>query len=148
MDLAIQQSIDVDSASVLRVRWHPKINHIGYSRSDGRIVIGCDGSRSLGGLLNVDTGRGLKRKKYKSASSIADVKKIITPHALPLFRDESTSSSFAKIRQDPKRSYKPEIPISTNENGRIKCHGSTLSSYIAKNLALAKKTNEQSQDNK
>jgi WD40 repeat protein len=144
--LETQMSIDVDDASVIRVRWHPKINHIGYSCSDGRVVVGCDKVRSIGGLLRADAGRGVKRKKYKPAGGVMDIKKIITPHALPLFREDSTSSSFAKIRQDPKKSYKPEIPISANENGRIKVHGSTLSSYVARNLALAKKTDQTQED--
>lgn len=147
IDLATQQSTEIEGASVLRVRWHPRINHIGYSCSDGRLIVACDKRRSIGGLLSTDAGRGLKRKKYIPGSGVTDIKKIITPHALPLFREEPSSSSFAKIRQDPKRSYKPEIPISSNENGRIKSHGSTLSSYIAKNLALAKKT-DQSGDEK
>uniref|UniRef100_A0A6G1S307 Gastrulation defective protein 1 n=1 Tax=Aceria tosichella TaxID=561515 RepID=A0A6G1S307_9ACAR len=143
-DLTTKQSIDFEDASVLRVRWHPKINHIGYTCSDGRLIVACDKMRSIGGLLSTDAGRGLKRKKYIPSGGITDTKRIITPHALPLFKEEPTSTSFAKIRQDPKRSYKPEIPISANENGRIKSHGSTLSSYIAKNLALAKKTTEES----
>lgn len=140
-DLTTQSSIETPETSVTRASWHPKINHIGYSCSNGRVFIAHDTKRSIGGLLTVaQSGRGTKRKKYISSnyqsSSTGVIQRNITPHALPLFRDDQSGQSFAKIRQDPKRSYKPEMPAPCARQGdRIKPAGSTLSSYIAKNIA-------------
>lgn len=129
-DLSTKTSIESPS-SVIRSQWHPKINHIAYSCSDGTINVTYDKSKSLGGFLSA--GRGLKRKKYVRSQDA--VKKIITPHSLPLFREDQ-ATSFAKIRQDPKRSYKPEMPVSgESQGGRVKPAGSTLSSYVARNIA-------------
>lgn len=135
-DLSTRQSLDVEGASVLRVLWHPKINHIAYSCTNGQICVAYDKRRSMGGFL-VDNERGMRgtkrRKKYvpmsggfTSSTSI----KIITPHALPLFRDDQSSSS-----SNTKRSYKPELRASDGQDGRVKPAGSTLSSYIARNIA-------------
>lgn len=135
-DLPIVHAIDTPDASVIRVDWHPKINHIGYSCSNGLVNVLFDNERSLDGLLATSLSggsKGMKRKKYVSHTIESQaIKKIITPHSLPLFRDDPSSTSFAKIRQDPRRSYKPEIPTS---DSRIKPAGSTLSSYIARNIA-------------
>lgn len=116
-ELAIKLSIDVPGASVIRSKWHPKINHIGYSCSNGALFITYDKTKSLGGFLQAEdaVNRGLKRKKYQSqrnvsSSSSTMFKKIITPHSLPMFKEDQSSDSFAKIRQDPKRSYKPQCP--------------------------------------
>lgn len=136
-NLPTAHSIEVPDASVIRVEWQPKINHIGYSCSNGLLNVLYDDKRSLGGLLAMRDAdgnpTGTKRKRYVSqAVESQAVKRIITPHSLPLFRDDPSAKSFAKIRQDPRRSYKPEIPVS---DSRIKPAGSTLSSYIARNIA-------------
>lgn len=116
-ELSIKHTIDVPGASVIRSKWHPKINHIGYSCSNGALFICYDKTKSIGGFLGAEDAinRGLKRKKYQSqrdiSSSSTAIKKIITPHSLPMFKEDQVSTSFAKIRQDPKRSYKPQLPM-------------------------------------
>lgn len=144
-NLEIANTIEMPSGvSVVSSKWHPKINHIGFSCSNGTILLTYDKKRSMGGLMQAESGlneRGTKRKKYVSqrgnyATSASSIKRIITPHSLPLFREDTSASSFAKIRQDPKLSYKPEVPVAgANQGGRVKPAGSTLSSYIAKNIA-------------
>lgn len=142
LDLTTQQSLDVEGSSVLRVRWHPKINHIGYSCTNGQFFIAYDKQKSMGGFMKANMGHGMKRKKYnQSGVYVTDTKRIIAPHALPVSRDDSSSSSNLK------RSYKPELPASANEKGRVRSDGATLSSYIAKNLALAKKKDQQPKNN-
>lgn len=138
-DLTTKSSIQVpEGTSVIRSQWHPRINHIGYSCSNGTFYLAYDKYRSLGGcsITGMSTNKGKKRQKYTSqVSTTTSIKKIITPHSLPMFRDDKTTS-FSKIRQDPKKSYKPEVPIAgASQGGRIKPAGSTLSSYIAKNIA-------------
>lgn len=92
--LSIKDTIDVPGASVIRSRWHPKINHIGYSCSNGALFVAYDKTRSLGGFLGAEEAaiRGLKRKKYQSQREMFSTamvnKKIITPHSLPLFKED------------------------------------------------------------
>lgn len=178
-NLASRRSLGIGAgASVLRVRWHPKINHLAYTSSDGQVHVTYDSQRSLGGgfalLLSESAAsagqqRGRKRKNFAydtiagaASSGAAEaaasnsgqaIKRIITPHALPLFRDDANnksgsgansggaafaSATASRMRSDPKRSYKPEAPASASQGGRaaaVKPAGSTLSSYIARSLA-------------
>ena len=55
-------------------------------------------------------------------------------------RVRKLSSIRAKERKDPVKSHRPELPLtgSTGAGGRLASHGSTLSSYIVKNIALQK----------
>lgn len=129
-DLSIKQSIESSSGetSIIRARWHPKINHIGYSCSSGSCFVAYDKRRSIGGFLTVAFSRGSKRKKYVSQRNHNQaITKIITPHALPLFKEDN---------QTKKKQYKPDMPNpNANQDGRIMAAGSTLSSYIARNIA-------------
>lgn len=160
--LQTQSSLEMKpGVNVIRSRWHPKINHLGFSCSDGMVNISYDKRRSMGGLLDLDpsTGnnniynsnnqnnkRGLnRRKKYMAgpgsgeSSFVLKTNKIITPHSLPLFREDSA-------RKDPRRAYRPEMPAgaggASGSRGQVAglgqqslSAGSTLSSYIARNLA-------------
>lgn len=55
-------------------------------------------------------------------------------------RVRKLSAIRAKDRRDPIKSHRPELPLtgSTGAGGRLASHGSTLSSYIVKNIALQK----------
>lgn len=54
-------------------------------------------------------------------------------------RQRSTRKQLEKDRLDPKKSHKPEPPVSgPGRGGRVAAHGGTLSSFIVKNIALDK----------
>ena len=59
---------------------------------------------------------------------------IITPHALPMFKEErhkSTRKLEEKDRKDPVKSHQPDLPLTkSGTGGRVASGGSTLSSYI------------------
>lgn len=121
--LDIKENIKSDGASVIRSRWHPRINHLAFTCSDGSLTVAFDREKSQNGALQA--GRSRKRKHWSDMSGQTVAKKIITPHALPLFREATTT----------KQAYKPELLTGANQGGRVKPAGSTLSSYVARNLA-------------
>jgi hypothetical protein len=84
-----------------------------------------------------------KPAKRKTAANLFTNSQIINPHSLPMFKQErvrNLHSARAKDRRDPVKSHRPELPLTgnTGAGGRLASHGSTLSSYIVKNIALQK----------
>ncbi|XP_053154619.1 WD repeat-containing protein 70 isoform X2 [Hemicordylus capensis] len=130
--------IDVTDASVVRCLWHPKLNQIMVGTGNGLAKVYYDPIKSQRGakLCVVKT----KRKERQAETLTQDY--IITPHALPMFREprqRSTRKQLEKDRLDPMKSHKPEPPVAgPGRGGRVGTHGGTLSSYIVKNIALDK----------
>lgn len=89
---------------------------------------------------------------------------VITPHALPLFRQERRKTSrkqMEKDRLDPIKSKRPDLPITSGQGkllsnkylfhtfvefffigGRVASSGGTLSSYVIRNLGLSKRVDD------
>ncbi|XP_035523698.1 WD repeat-containing protein 70 [Morone saxatilis] len=130
--------IEVTNASVIRCLWHPKLNQIMVGTGNGLAKVYYDPVRShRGAKLCVVKSQ---RKEKQAETLTQDY--IITPHALPMFREarqRSTRKQLEKDRLDPKKSHKPEPPVSgPGRGGRVAAHGGTLSSFIVKNIALDK----------
>ncbi|KAF7666291.1 hypothetical protein LDENG_00114040 [Lucifuga dentata] len=130
--------IEVTNASVVRCLWHPKLNQIMVGTGNGLAKVYYDPVKShRGAMLCVVKS---KRKEKQAETLMQDY--IITPHALPMFREarqRSTRKQLEKDRLDPKKSHKPEPPVSgPGRGGRVAAHGGTLSSFIVKNIALDK----------
>ncbi|XP_061119183.1 WD repeat-containing protein 70-like [Conger conger] len=130
--------IEVSNASVVRCLWHPKLNQIMVGTGNGLAKVYYDPVKSQRGakLCVVKS----KRKEKQAETLTQDY--IITPHALPMFREarqRSTRKQLEKDRLDPLKSHKPEPPVSgPGRGGRVAAHGGTLSSFIVKNIALDK----------
>lgn len=130
--------IEVTDASVIRCLWHPKLNQVMVGTANGLAKVYYHPVKSQRGakLCVVKT----KRKARQSQTVTQDY--IITPHALPMFREprqKSTRKQLEKDRLDPVKSHKPEPPVSgPGRGGRVGTHGGTLSSFIVKNIALDK----------
>ncbi|XP_069483250.1 WD repeat-containing protein 70 isoform X1 [Ambystoma mexicanum] len=130
--------IEVTDASVVRCLWHPKLNQIMVGTGNGLAKVYYDPVKSQRGakLCVVKT----KRKDKQAETLTQDY--IITPHALPMFREprqRSTRKQLEKDRLDPLKSHKPEPPVAgPGRGGRVGTHGGTLSSFIVKNIALDK----------
>ncbi|XP_040276894.1 WD repeat-containing protein 70 [Bufo bufo] len=130
--------IAVTDASVVRCLWHPKLNQIMVGTGNGLAKVYYDPFQSQRGakLCVVKT----KRKARQAETLTQDY--IITPHALPMFREprqRSTRKQLEKDRLDPLKSHKPEPPVAgPGRGGRVGTHGGTLSSFIVKNIALDK----------
>uniref|UniRef100_A0A8C5DXC0 WD repeat-containing protein 70 n=2 Tax=Gouania willdenowi TaxID=441366 RepID=A0A8C5DXC0_GOUWI len=130
--------IEVTNASVVRCLWHPKLNQIMVGTGNGLAKVYYDPIKSQRGAMLCVVKTKLKEKHAEALTQ----EYIITPHALPMFREarqRSTRKQLEKDRLDPKKSHKPEPPVSgPGRGGRVAAHGGTLSSFIVKNIALDK----------
>jgi len=131
--------LEISKSSVVRTLWHPKLNQIFMSTSGGDIRVFYDPEKSHRGM----TLCAMKPMKRNTGGEFFSTRQIINPHALPIYKQDrvrSLASTRAKLRKDPVKSHRPQLPLpgNTGMEGRIGAHGSTLSSYIVKNIALQK----------
>ncbi|XP_008324096.1 WD repeat-containing protein 70 [Cynoglossus semilaevis] len=130
--------IEVTNASVVRCLWHPKLNQIMVGTGNGLAKVYYDPVKSHR-YVHCCKKKKKKLLKEKHAETLTQ-DYIITPHALPMFREarqRSTRKQLEKDRLDPRKSHKPEPPVSgPGRGGRVAAHGGTLSSFIVKNIAL------------
>ncbi|KAK7898644.1 hypothetical protein WMY93_019497 [Mugilogobius chulae] len=108
--VVLARTIRVET-SVVRCLWHPKLNQIMVGTGNGLVKVYYDPVKSYRGakLCLAKT----KRKEKHTEMLAQDY--IITPHALPMFREarqRSTKKQLEKDRLDPKKSHKPEPPVS------------------------------------
>lgn len=133
--------IAVTESHIIKTIWHPKLNQILVGCGDGTIKAFYDERRSLRGakLCVVKTYRKKKQTEFGGAQAI------ITPHALPMFRQEKSRSlrkQQEKDRLDPIKSKRPDLPITSGQGGRVASSGGTLSSYVIRNLGLSKRVDD------
>ncbi|XP_040581349.1 gastrulation defective protein 1 homolog [Lepeophtheirus salmonis] len=133
--------MDLGKTHVIRSNWHPKLNQIIVGCGDGNVRVFYDPDRSINGAkLCV-----VKKKSSANARSAAFVEdqQIITPYALPLFRQErqkSTRKQAEKARKDPVKSRRPDLPLGMKgTGGRVTSGGSTLHSWMAKQISVKNK---------
>ncbi|XP_063227176.1 gastrulation defective protein 1 homolog [Bacillus rossius redtenbacheri] len=131
----------VCDSHVIKTQWHPKLNQIFVGCGNGMVKVYYDNARSLRGakLCVVKT-----RRKVKQVEVVAG-QQILTPHALPMFRQEKPKSvrkQLERDRQDPIKSRRPDLPISSGQGGRVASSGGTLSSYVIRNLGLSKRVED------
>ncbi|KAI0670109.1 transcription factor [Trametes maxima] len=129
------KDLEVDSTPV-KVFWHSKINQILTGLSNGQICVLYSPDTSVNGaklLLN----KGPPRKAtIEDMSDAVAAPTIITPHALPMFRDSelgrSTKRKRDKERMDPRKSHRPELPVTgPGRGGRV---GASATQHVVQNL--------------
>ncbi|KAG8906218.1 hypothetical protein FRB99_007364 [Tulasnella sp. 403] len=133
--LEIEKRVDfAPGESVVRVVWHSKINQILCGLSTGSIRLLYSPTNSINGaklLLN----KSRKKATIESFSSSLLQPHIITPHALPMFRDDAerpTKRKRDKDRDDPRKTKKPMPPISgPGRGGRV---GASATQHVVQNL--------------
>ncbi|XP_065285901.1 WD repeat-containing protein 70 [Dermacentor albipictus] len=130
------------SAPVARVIWHARLNQILAGLACGEVRLLYDTAHSHhGALLCVS-----KAARAKAAPQGLTQAQVLTPHALPLFREErprSTRKRLEKARKDPVLSQRPDLPVTgPGQGGRIASAGNTLSSYIVRNLGTTKRVDD------
>lgn len=133
--------IPVTNSHIVKTLWHPKMNQLFVGCGDGTIKGYYDEKRSMRGakLCIVKTYR--KKKQVEMGGSV----QVITPHALPMFRQEKSRSlrkQMEKDRLDPVKSRRPDLPITSGQGGRVASSGGTLSSYVIRNLGLSKRVDD------
>lgn len=140
-DFRLINSIPVASSHIVSTLWHPKLNQIFVGSGSGEIVCLYDEKKSLRGA-KLCVSKTYRKKKHVE---MVGTTQVITPHALPLFREEKTRSNRRKIekaRADPVKSKRPDMPITTGQGGRLASSGGTLSSYVIRNLGLSKRVDD------
>lgn len=108
------QKIAVTEAHVIKTLWHPKLNQIFVGCGNGAIKCYYDERRSLRGAKLCVT----KTYRKKKQAEIMGVTQVITPHVLPMFRQEKSRSSRKKMekeRLDPVKSRRPDLPITSGQ---------------------------------
>ncbi|KAG7199462.1 hypothetical protein KM043_014088 [Ampulex compressa] len=130
--------IDVTNSHVIKTLWHPKLNQIFVGCGNGTVKVYYDSKKSMRGAKLCVFKTHMKQKHIE----IMSTQQIITPHALPLFRQDRPKSirkQMEKDRLDPVKSRRPDLPITSGQGGRVASSGGTLSSYVIRNLGLSKR---------
>lgn len=134
-------TINVTNAHTIATIWHPKLN---------QIFVGC-GNGTIKGYYNPEKSmRGatlcaFKVKRKVKQMEVLSVRQIISPHVLPMFRQEKTKTTKKRLEKDrlnPVKSRQPDLPISQGCGGRLAMSGGTLSSYVIRNLGLSKRVED------
>jgi hypothetical protein len=132
----VVRELEVDSTPV-KVLWHSKINQIVTGLSNGEIHVLYSPLTSLNGAkLLLSKGPPRKRTVEDMSDALA-APNIITPHALPMFRDNEgmrpgSKRKREKERMDPKKSKRPELPVTgPGRGGRV---GASATQHVVQNL--------------
>lgn len=130
--------ITVAESSVVRCIWHPKLNQIVIGCSDGKARLFYDPEKSHRGAMLCMVKQPRKSKQVLALAS----QQIITPYALPMFKETKSTSTKKfeeKVRKDPIRSKRPDLPMTgPGEGGRLGVKGATLAQYVAQSLVKRK----------
>lgn len=135
------RKVQVARSHIVKLFWHPKLNQIFVSTGNGLIKCYYDDRRSLRGA----TLCASKIHRKAQQSEVVSIQQVITPHTLPLFRQERRKTSrkqMEKDRLDPIKSKRPDLPITSGQGGRVASSGGTLSSYVIRNLGLSKRVDD------
>ncbi|GAA5799309.1 hypothetical protein HPULCUR_004720 [Helicostylum pulchrum] len=115
-NLEVKESINVTQSSVVKVLWHPRLNQIMTGSADGIVTVFYSPTHSTrGAKLCV-----VKAAKTRAVDDYEINRPIITPHALPMFKDEEPRASKRKrdkLRKDPVASHRPDLPVSGHGKG-------------------------------
>ncbi|KAI0034903.1 transcription factor [Vararia minispora EC-137] len=142
-DLSAVKELELDATPVV-VQWHPKINQaplierpqIVVGLTNGQISVLYSPQTSLNGaklLMN----KGPPRKiTVEDMSDALAAPTILTPHALSMFKDgdeiKGTKRKREKDRQDPRKSRRPELPVTgPGRGGRV---GASATQHVVQNL--------------
>ena len=130
--------LHLSDSSIVRSLWHPKLNQIVATCADGKIKMLFDEKRSLRGAC-LCVVRPIRKVKQQD---VMFAERIITPFALPMFKEErqrSTKIQLEKMRQDPKKTKRPDLPMAgPGSGGRIAKQGATLHQWVIQNLEIRK----------
>ncbi|XP_025152889.1 gastrulation defective protein 1 homolog isoform X2 [Harpegnathos saltator] len=134
----VVNQISVTNSHVIKTLWHPKLNQVFVGCGNGIVKVYYDPKKSMRGAKLCVVKTHTKQKHIE----IMSTQQIITPHALPLFRQDrpkSVRKQMEKDRLDPVKSRRPDLPITSGQGGRVASSGGTLSSYVIRNLGLSKR---------
>lgn len=134
-NLEIVKTLAVDATPV-KVVWHSKINQIVTGLSNGTIVVLYSPETSLNGAKLLLSKGPPRKVTVEDMSDALAAPTILTPHALPMFRDmdpgHGTKRKREKDRLDPRKSRRPELPVTgPGKGGRV---GASATQHVVQNL--------------
>ncbi|KAG6371641.1 transcription factor [Boletus reticuloceps] len=135
-DLSVVKELEMESTPV-KVIWHSKINQIVTGLSNGTISVLYSPETSAHGAKLLLSKGAPKRPTIEDMSDALAAPAILTPHALPMFKDgdgivKGTKRKREKDRQDPRKSRRPELPVTgPGKGGRV---GASATQHIVQNL--------------
>jgi len=153
-DFEVVETVDMAS-TIVRVVWHSKINQVRAKEYEKfflmrwvQIVTGmANGQISVlySPLTSTNGAKLLANKAPPRKAAIEDMSAallaptILTPHALPMYRDGDAVSGLAgtkrkreKDRADPRKSRRPELPVSgPGRGGRV---GASATQHVVRHL--------------
>ncbi|KAL0484142.1 WD repeat-containing protein [Acrasis kona] len=139
------KSIDEEKVvnSIIGIIWHPNINQMLLSCSDGTIRVGYDEEVSRKGAL-ISMSKAVKKRNIDDVDMSAPV--IHAPFALPMFKKEpSKRRQEEKARKDPIKSKRPSDAPSNGPG-----HGGNVSDnmthMLMKQMGVVKKATEWQED--
>lgn len=122
-----ERRISVGEQSIIRVLWHPRINQLAVGSSSGLISVLYSPRSSINGALLPLSKLG--KTSAPHIDSFADTSLppvIITPHSLPMFREENRLGAGSgkrkreRERNDPVKTMKPKEPMNgPGHGGRV-----------------------------
>eukprot|EP00057_Strongylocentrotus_purpuratus_P026398 XP_011680872.1 PREDICTED: WD repeat-containing protein 70 isoform X4 [Strongylocentrotus purpuratus] len=135
--------LECGQGSVVRCLWHPKLNQIIIGSGSGLAKVFYDPNRSHRGAKLCM----VKKRRNRVEPDIVKSEHVIAPIMSRRGRHRNKEEPMEmmaykkqmKDRQDPVKSRKPDLPIKQGQGGRIAAGGSTLSRYVAIQIALTKK---------
>lgn len=130
------QGISVCDDSVIKLVWHPTLNQIFASCSDGTVRVLYSPKYSSKGML-MCVG---KRAAKKDVSDFLQYQLVQNPQHLKYFDEEVTHKNIMnKIKkQDPKLTKLPQKPMEGILGHGGRTYGNTMNQYIARNIVAAK----------
>jgi len=104
--------------------------------SNGEICVLYSPETSLNGAKLLSNKGPPRKITVEDMSDAVTAPHIITPHALPMFRDldlgRGTKRKREKDRMDPRKSRRPELPVTgPGKGGRV---GASATQHVVQNL--------------
>ncbi|KAF8587351.1 transcription factor [Ramaria rubella] len=134
----VVQEMDMES-TVVKVAWHSKINQILTGMANGQLSVLYSPMTSTNGAKLLASKGPPRKRDIEDMSASLMVPPILTPHSLPMFRDGEVSSGMTvtkrkrdKERADPRKSRRPELPVSgPGKGGRV---GASATQHVVRHL--------------
>ncbi|KIJ45504.1 hypothetical protein M422DRAFT_59720 [Sphaerobolus stellatus SS14] len=127
------------ASTVVKVVWHSKINQIVTGMANGQISVLYSPLTSTNGAKLLANKAPPRKLGVEDMSAALLAPTILTPHALPMYRDGDPMGGLAgtkrkreKDRADPRKSRRPELPVSgPGRGGRV---GASATQHVVRHL--------------
>ncbi|VDB84497.1 unnamed protein product [Peniophora sp. CBMAI 1063] len=136
-DLAVEQELELEATPVV-VQWHARINQLVVGLTNGQISVLYSAATSINGAKLLANKGPARKITIEDMSDALAAPTILTPHALPMFRDgedgiaRGTKRRREKERADPRKSRRPEMPVTgPGRGGRV---GASATQHVVQNL--------------